>query len=393
MSLSVDKALRKAHSHIKAGELAKAEGVFKQVLSKFPNDKKAIQGYQELKAEIASDTSSSTELPQEQVDQLNELYSQGKHSLGQMAQALVWAEMLTQKYPKAFLAWNILGAANKGLGKISEASYAFKRVTELNPNYADGFSNLGLILCEKGKPDEALEVLKKALQIKPDHATAKHLIASIIGKTPKSPPREYVEDLFDQYAAKFEHSLIENLQYQTPKIITDMIIKRHSSKALGSVLDLGCGTGLAGLELRQFCENLDGIDLSEAMLRQARAKDVYDKLIHGDIAEHLAEADLDFDYFISTDVFIYVGELSDVFRLIKSRNSKIGKLVFSTEHREGEGFYLEKSGRYSHSKNYIEGLCAKYGYNLSHFEKTKLRKEKGEFLTGGLYLLDFDPAE
>ena len=172
-----------------------------------------------------------------------------------------------------------------------------------------------------------------------------------------------------------------------------MIIKRHPSKALGSVLDLGCGTGLAGLELKQFCENLDGIDLSEAMLKQARAKDVYDKLIHGDIAEHLAEADLAFDYFISTDVFIYVGELSDIFRLIKSRNRRRAKLVFSTEHAEGKDFYLEKSGRYSHSKNYIEGLCIKYGYHLSHFEKTKLRKEKGEFLTGGLYLLDFDPTE
>ena len=102
------------------------------------------------------------------------------------------------------------------------------------------------------------------------------------------------------------------------------------------------------------------------MLRQARAKGVYGKLIHGDIAEHLAEADLDFDYFISTDVFIYVGELSDVFRLIQSRNNRQGKLVFSTEHTEGKDFYLEKSGRYSHSKNYIEGLCIKYGYLLSH---------------------------
>ena len=151
MSVPVDKALRKAQNHIKAGELAEAEELYKQVLSKFPKNKKAIQRYQKLKAEIASDTSSSTELPQEQVDQLNEPYKQGKHSLGQMAQALVLAETLTQKYPKAFLAWNILGAANKDLGKIAEASYAFKRVTELNPNYANGFSNLGLILCEQGK--------------------------------------------------------------------------------------------------------------------------------------------------------------------------------------------------------------------------------------------------
>ena len=92
-------------------------------------------------------------------------------------------------------------------------------------------------------------------------------------------------------------------------------------------------------------------------------------------------------------MFIYVGELSDIFKLIKSRNRRRAKLVFSTEHAEGKDFYLEKSGRYSHSKNYIEGLCIKYGYHLSHFEKTKLRKEKSEFLMGGLYLLDFDPAE
>jgi predicted TPR repeat methyltransferase len=393
MSLSVDKALRKAKSHIKAGDLVAAEELYKQILSKFPKNKKAIQGYQELKAEIASETSSSTELPQEQVDQLNELYSQGKHSLGQMAQALVRAEMLTQKYPKAFWAWNILGAANKGLGKIAEASDAFKRVTELNPNYADGFSNLGLILCEQGKPDEALEILKKALHIKPDHATAKHLIASIIGKTPKSPPKEYVEELFNEYAAKFEVSLVEKLEYRAPKIIADMIIKRHHKKALGSVLDLGCGTGLAGLELKQFCQNLEGIDLSKSMLEEARSKSVYDNLIHGDIVEYLSEVELNFDYFISADVFIYVGDLSNVFRLIKSKNNRQGKLVFSTEHTEREGFHLEKSGRYSHSKNYIKGLCNKYGYYLAQFEKIKLRKDKGEFIIGGLYFLDFDPSE
>ena len=50
MSLPVDKAIRKAQSHIKAGELAEAEELYKQVLSKFPKNKKAIQGYQKLKA-------------------------------------------------------------------------------------------------------------------------------------------------------------------------------------------------------------------------------------------------------------------------------------------------------------------------------------------------------
>ena len=42
MSLPVEKALRKAQSHIKAGELAEAEELYKLVLSKFPKNKKAI---------------------------------------------------------------------------------------------------------------------------------------------------------------------------------------------------------------------------------------------------------------------------------------------------------------------------------------------------------------
>ena len=54
MSLPVDKALRKAQSHIKVGELAEAEKLYKQVLAKFPKNKKAIQGYQKLNVGITS---------------------------------------------------------------------------------------------------------------------------------------------------------------------------------------------------------------------------------------------------------------------------------------------------------------------------------------------------
>ena len=43
MPLSVDRALGKAQNQIKAGELAKAEELYKQALSKFPKNKKAIQ--------------------------------------------------------------------------------------------------------------------------------------------------------------------------------------------------------------------------------------------------------------------------------------------------------------------------------------------------------------
>ena len=118
-------------------------------------------------------------------------------------------------------------------------------------------------------------------------------------------------------------------------------------------------------------------------------KDIYNKLIKEDIITYLSNATLNFDYFVSTDVFIYIGDLSDVFRLIKSRNKKVGKLVFSTEDYDGDGFFLEQSGRYSHSKKYIEDLCKKIGFELRHFETQALRKEKNQYIRGGLYILEF----
>ena len=168
-----------------------------------------------------------------------------------------------------------------------------------------------------------------------------------------------------------------------------MIIEDSEFDSLGTVMDLGCGTGLFGTEIKQICEHLEGVDLSEKMLDEAKKKNVYDKLIKQDIVSYLANASLNFDYFVSTDVFVYIGDLSEVFRLIKSRNKAGGKLAFSTEDSDGDEFFLEQSGRYSHSKKYIESLCEKFGYKLRHFTTQSLRKEKNQYIIGGLYLLDF----
>jgi SAM-dependent methyltransferase len=49
-------------------------------------------------------------------------------------------------------------------------------------------------------------------------------------------------------------------------------------------LDLACGTGRIGRWLRaRGVRSLDGIDLTPEMLAQARAKEVYDRLLQGDL--------------------------------------------------------------------------------------------------------------
>ena len=289
-------------------------------------------------------------------------------------------------YPEAH---NNLGITLTELGKLNEAEASLRQAIALKSNYAEAYSNLGNTLQELGRLDEAEESYARAIALKPDFGEAKHVLAALTGETTATAPRDYVERLFDNYAAKFENSLIDNLEYKIPKVIAEIIIKDSKIDLLGSIMDLGCGTGLFGVEINQFCKHLEGIDLSQKMLDKAKEKDVYHKLIKHDIVDYLSNAILNFDYFISTDVFIYIGDLSDVFRLIKSRNKTGGKLAFSTEDYDGDGFFLEQSGRYSHSKKYIESLCKRFGYELRHFETQALRKDKNQYIIGSLYLLDF----
>ena len=281
------------------------------------------------------------------------------------------------------------GVTLKGLGRLDEAEASYTQAIALEPDFAEVHYNLGNTLQELGRLDEAEASYKQAIVLKPDYSLAKHMLAALTGETTATAPQDYVEGLFDSYAAKFESSLVDNLEYKIPKVIAEMIRKDSKFGFLGSIMDLGCGTGLFGMEIKQFCEHLEGIDLSRKMLDEAKEKNVYNKLIKQDIVDYLSNAIFNFDYFILTDVFIYIGDLSDVFRLIKSRNKTGGKLAFSTEDHDGDGFFLEQSGRYSHSKKYIENLCKTFGYELRHFETQALRKDKNKYISGGLYLLDF----
>ena len=163
--LSVDKALLKAKSHAKKGKFEEAQKLYQTVLQAFPKNKRAQKGLAALNKPKQSATTQGP--PQDTINHLINLYNQG-----QLVAAVEQAQALTEQYPDAFIIWNILGAAHKGLGSIFEASEAFKKVTELNPDYANGHSNLGLTLKDQGKLDEAITSFNKALSLKPDYAEA-----------------------------------------------------------------------------------------------------------------------------------------------------------------------------------------------------------------------------
>ena len=163
--LSVDQTLSKAKSHMKRGELAPAQGLYQAILEVFPENRRAREGLTALN-KMMSIAGKKGSL-QEVINHLLILYDEG-----QLEAVADQALAATEQHPDAFFIWNILGAANKGLGRIKEALYAFKKVILINPTYADGHNNLGITLQDFGMHKEALKSFKTALSLKPDYAEA-----------------------------------------------------------------------------------------------------------------------------------------------------------------------------------------------------------------------------
>jgi hypothetical protein len=117
----------------------------------------------------------------------------------------------------------------------------------------------------------------------------------------------YVSALFDAYAASFDEKLRGVLTYRAPEHVLEAVRQALGERRGLTVLDLGCGTGLAGVLLRPLALHLTGIDLSEGMLARARERAVYDALHVGEITAWLAASADRFELIVAADVLVYFG--------------------------------------------------------------------------------------
>jgi len=235
----------------------------------------------------------------------------------------------------------------------------------------------------------AEDSFKEVIRINPDNNTAKYFLAILMGdNSMTSSPDEYVQELFDGYAETFDDQLIGQLQYKTPELIGDMINKHIDPSKKYKILDLGCGTGLAGIYLKDISEYLVGIDLSSKMLKKAEARSLYDELITSGIEQYFAAHNFQPEIVVSADVFVYIGDIASIFKAVSESIQDDGLFVFSTEDtQDANEFLLKDSGRFAHNEKYIRSLAESNDFNLVDNEKTIIRYEADEPIHGQVYLL------
>jgi hypothetical protein len=134
--------VQQALTHHRAGDLPRAEQLYRQALSLDPN------------------------------------YADAHHFLGTLAHQQGQDDVAIQLLSRAFQlkpsprTLNNLGEAYRSLDRDTEALRCFSTAATMVPTYAEAHQNLGVVLAQQLKLDAALAAYAKAIQLQPDNAEA-----------------------------------------------------------------------------------------------------------------------------------------------------------------------------------------------------------------------------
>jgi predicted TPR repeat methyltransferase len=260
-------------------------------------------------------------------------------------------------------------------GDLAAAADLYLQATELAPGFASAWFALGEARETLGDGEGARGAFERARAADPEdrHGAAMRL-ARLGGADPATQALHgYVRTLFDQYAPRFDRALAD-LSYSAPEKLHEAVT-RHGAR-FGTMLDLGCGTGLAGAAFRPHVDWLVGVDLSPRMVEEARKKGLYDRLSVGDVAAFLTgEPERSAHLVIAADVFAYIADVTEVCAAVARVLSDGGLFGFTVETHDGKGAIVGPKMRYAHSTDFVRSAIGEAGLTLVELARASSRTE------------------
>jgi predicted TPR repeat methyltransferase len=279
-------------------------------------------------------------------------------------------------------------------GDLAAAAELMQQATELAPDFAAAWFALGEIEQRLGDGDAAVAAFRRARELDPDDACGAGLHLAHLGAERMDVPMtaSYVRGLFDQYAPRFDAALAA-LSYSAPELLRKAVEGACRAQArrmrFGTMLDLGCGTGLAAAVFRPHVDWLVGVDLSPAMIEQARAKGLYDA-IHiaaiGDFLQREADRRAEFHLIVAADVFVYFADVAPVLAAAARVLAPDGIFAFTVETHADDGVIMGAKLRFAHGRAHVRHAVAHAGLELLSLEDASTRTESNIPVPGLLVL-------
>jgi predicted TPR repeat methyltransferase len=273
-------------------------------------------------------------------------------------------------------------------GDLPAAADLLEQAIELAPRFTSAWFTLGEIRDKLGERDKAIAAFRKARESDPgdQHGASLHLMR-LGAEELADMPKAYVQALFDQYAPRFEHALINDLGYRAPGLIFKAVLAARVAAKKPALfkraIDLGCGTGLAAAAFAKQVDHFTGIDLSPGMIKEARATGLYAELEVADMIEGLrGKPDASANLIVAADAMVYLADLAPVLLEARRVLAAGGVLAFTLETHDGKGVVLGEGLRYAHGVEYVRDTIAKAGLRLLTLDPASPRNENNEPVRG-----------
>jgi len=268
-------------------------------------------------------------------------------------------------------------------GKIVEAFEQAQVLAgaENEPNFPHW--NFGILLARAGCPDGAKLCFENhRARFPADADKVAMLLASVGGALPERASDRQIELLYSARAGKWDQGAEGQTGYQGHRLVA-AALDELSTASVDTIVDAGCGTGLVGELVRAKARRLVGIDMSEAMLVQARQKNIYDQLICGDLLDYLTSHAQSCDMIASAATLIHFGDLDPVFAAAAQCLRAGGLFAFTLFPNDddpeavavGTLNGLAQGGCFRHGDGYVMRTAAKHGFSVP-----LLRREAHEFV-------------
>lgn len=273
-------------------------------------------------------------------------------------------------------------------GDLAAAADLMTQAAELEPGFASAWFSLGDLREQLGERDAAIAAYRQARDSDPeDRHGAKLRLMRLGDEALSDMPPGYVRTLFDQYAPKFDKTLVGDLDYRGPEILLKAVLAaRHAAKLpahFKHALDLGCGTGLAAREFASLADEFIGVDLSPGMIEKARATGLYARLDVTDMLQGLrAQSGDSVNLILAADAVVYVPDLAPLLKEAARVLKPQGLVAFTVETHGGDGVILGPSLRYAHSADYLRSVIADAKLKVCAISPASTRTEAGEPVPG-----------
>src|SRR5258705_1108611 len=273
-------------------------------------------------------------------------------------------------------------------GDVPAAADLLLQAIELAPDFTSAWFTLAGIREQLGEHDAAVAAYQKAQTSDANDRHGAGLRLMRLGAEPLAGmPQAYVQTLFDQYAPRFEASLVDDLGYRGPALLFKAVLSVRSGARKPALfkraIDLGCGTGLAAAAFARMVDHFIGVDLSPRMIELARATLLYADLEVADMLQGLrVRPNASADLILAADAMVYVADLTPVLEEASRVLASGGLLAFTAETHGGEGVVIGQGLRYAHAAAYVRDAVDGAGLELALLENLSARNEDGAPVPG-----------